>query len=68
LENRLTEVRKKRKITQEELAALLDVSRQTISSIENGRYNPSLVLASKIARFFGMTVEEMFIYREKDTM
>ncbi|HHY14914.1 MAG TPA: helix-turn-helix transcriptional regulator [Firmicutes bacterium] len=68
MENRLTEVRKKRKITQEELAALLDVSRQTISSIENGRYNPSLVLASKIARFFGMTVEEMFIYREKDTM
>ncbi len=68
MENRLTEVRKKRKITQEELAALLDVSRQTISSIENGRYNPSLVLAFKIARFFGMTVEEMFIYREKDTM
>ncbi len=51
MENRLTEVRKKRKITQEELAALLDVSRQTISSIENGRYNPSLVLAFKIARF-----------------
>jgi len=49
---------------QDELAKALKVSRQTISSLENGRYNPSIVLAHKIAAFFGMTIEEVFIFEE----
>ena len=44
----------------------MKVSRQTISSLENGRYNPSILLAMKLARFFGVTVEEMFIYEEEE--
>jgi putative transcriptional regulator len=66
LKNRLEEIRKQRGIKQEELADALEVSRQTIGSLENGRYNPSITLAFKIARFFGMTIEEIFIY-EDDT-
>jgi len=62
MRNRLEEIRKQRNIKQEELAAALEVSRQTIGSLENGRYNPSIILAIKIARYFGMTVEEIFIY------
>ena len=57
-------MRKQRGIKQEELAEKLEVSRQTIGSLENGRYNPSIILAIKIARFFGMSVEEIFIYEE----
>ena len=64
LDNRLAEIRRARGITQEELADVLEVSRQTISSIENGRYNPSIVLAFRIARYFRMTIEEIFIYHE----
>jgi putative transcriptional regulator len=60
--NRVEEIRKQRGITQEELAEALEVSRQTISSIENGRYNPSIILAFKIARYFGMPIEEIFIF------
>ena len=60
--NRVEEIRKQRGITQEELAEALEVSRQTISSIENGRYNPSIILAFKIARYFGMLIEEIFIF------
>jgi len=66
MENRLEEIRKMRGITQEKMAADLKVSRQTIGSLENGRYNPSILLAFKIARYFGMNVEEIFIYREED--
>ena len=62
--NRLEEIRKKRGIKQEELASALEVSRQTISSLENGRYNPSILLAFKIARYFGMSIEKIFIYEE----
>lgn len=62
MKNRLEEIRKRRGITQEELAAVLEVSRQTIGSLENGRYNPSIMLAFKIARFFDMSIEEIFIY------
>jgi putative transcriptional regulator len=62
--NRLEQIRKKHGIRQEELAAALEVSRQTIGSIENGRYNPSITLAYKIARYFEMTIEEMFIFEE----
>ena len=65
MKNRLEELRKQRGIRQEELAAVLEVSRQTIGSLENGRYNPSILLAFKIARYFGVGVEEIFIYEEE---
>lgn len=64
MKNRLEELRKNRGIKQEELASALEVSRQTIGSLENGRYNPSILLAFKIANFFGMSIEEIFIYEE----
>ena len=66
MKNKLEAIRKQQGLRQEELAAALAVSRQTISSLENGRYNPSLILALKIARFFGLTVEEIFIYEEEE--
>lgn len=65
MENRLEEIRKQREITQEELANVLEVSRQTISSLEKGRYNPSIILAFKIARYFDMAIEDIFIYEEE---
>lgn len=61
MKNLLEQLRKERKISQEELAQALEVSRQTVSSIENGRYNPSILLAFKIARYFGRSIEEIFI-------
>jgi putative transcriptional regulator len=64
VKNRLEEFRKLRGIRQEDLAADLEVSRQTIGSLENGRYNPSIILAILIARYFGVPVEEMFIYED----
>lgn len=66
MKNRLEELRKQRGIRQEELAAALEVSRQTIGSLENGRYNPSILLAFKIARYFGVGIEEIFIYEEEE--
>jgi len=65
LKNRLEEIRKMRGIKQEDLALALEVSRQTIGSLENGRYNPSILLAFKIAHYFNMTIEEIFIYEEE---
>ncbi|WP_297424455.1 helix-turn-helix transcriptional regulator [Clostridium sp.] len=65
MKNRLEEIRKKRGINQEDLASALQVSRQTIGSLENGRYNPSIILAFKIARYFDMKIEEIFIYEEE---
>ncbi len=65
MKNRLEEIRKERGIKQEELAQAMGVSRQTIGSLENGRYNPSITLAIKLARYFGMTVEDIFIYEEE---
>lgn len=65
MKNRLEEIRKERGIKQEELAAELEVSRQTISSLEKGRYNPSIILAFKIARYFEKSIEEIFIYEEE---
>jgi len=62
--NRVAEIRKAKGITQEQLAEELQVSRQTIGSIENGRYNPSLTLAFKIAKLFAMPIEEIFIFEE----
>lgn len=66
MKNRLEELRVQRGIKQEELAAVLKVSRQTISSLENGRYNPSIQLAFRLARYFGLSVEEIFIYEEEE--
>lgn len=65
MKNKLEQIRKYRGITQEELANILEVSRQTVNSLENGRYNPSIVLAFKIAKFFGLQIEEIFIYEEE---
>jgi len=64
MKNRLEELRKKSGITQEILADRLEVSRQTINSLENGRYNPSIQLAFKLARFFNVPIEDLFIYEE----
>jgi len=64
MKNNLEKIRKAHQISQGELAKTLRVSRQTIGSLENGRYNPSILLAFKLARYFGVTIEEMFIYEE----
>ena len=66
MKNRLEELRRERGINQDELARALRVSRQTIGSLENGRYNPSITLAFKIARYFGLSIEEVFIYEETE--
>ena len=65
MKNRLEELRKERGIKPEELAAALEVSRQTIGSLENGRYNPSITLAFKLARYFNLSIEDIFIYEEE---
>lgn len=66
MKNKIEEIRKERGILQEEFAKSMGVSRQTISSLENGRYNPSILLAHKIAKYFGMTIEEVFIFDEEE--
>ena len=66
MKNRIEEIRKNRGILQEELAKSMGVSRKTISSLENGRYNPSILLAHKIARFFDLRIEEVFIFEEEE--
>ena len=66
MKNRLEELRKQKGIKQEELANALEVSRQTIGSLENGRYNPSIQLAFKIAHYFHMRIEDIFIYEEEE--
>ncbi|WP_311376780.1 helix-turn-helix transcriptional regulator [Anaerococcus lactolyticus] len=66
MKNRLEEIRKQKGITQEELAKILEVSRQTVGSLENGRYNPSIILAFKIARYFEIAIEDIFIYEEEN--
>ncbi len=65
MKNRIEEIRNEKGIKQEDFAKLMGVSRQTISSLENGRYNPSILLAHKIAAYFGMTIEEVFIFGEE---
>ena len=65
MKNRLEELRKQNGITQEELADALSVSRQTIGSLENGRYNPSILLAFKLAHYFHVTIEDIFIDSEE---
>ena len=66
MKNRLEEIRKNCGMKQEDLASALEVSRQPIGSLENGRYNPSILLAFKIARYFGVTIEDIFIYEEEE--
>ena len=68
VKNRIEEIRKRRGIRQEEFAKVLGVSRQTISSLETGRYNPSIFLAHKIAKLFGMTIEEVFLFEEEESV
>ena len=65
MKNRIEEIRKERGIRQDEFAKSMGVSRQTISSLENGRYNPSIMLAYKIAKYFGMSIEDVFIFEEE---
>ncbi|MBQ2700801.1 MAG: helix-turn-helix transcriptional regulator [Clostridia bacterium] len=65
MKNRIEALRRERGVLQEDLAKALQVSRQTISSLENGRYNPSILLAHKIARYFAMTIEDIFIFEEE---
>ena len=65
MENNIEAISKEQGILQEEFAKAMGVSRQTISSLENGRYNPSIGLAHKIAKFFGMTIEEVFVFEEE---
>jgi len=66
LTNRIAELRKARKLSQAELAQALEVTRQTIISLESGRYNASLALAHRIARYFGLTIEEVFLFEEEN--
>ena len=65
MKNRLEEIRREHGLKQEELADILEVSRQTVGSLENGRYNPSIILAFKIARYFHRNIEDIFIYEEE---
>ena len=66
MKNNLEELRKQKGLNQEELAEILKVSRQTISWRENGRYNPSIILAFKISRYFKKSIEDIFIYEEDE--
>ena len=66
MENRIEELRKQRNYTQQALGDLLGVSRQTIISLERGRYNPSLSLAHAIAKVFDLTIEDIFVFKENE--
>ncbi len=66
MENRLRELRESRSMTQEDLASLVSVSRQTIISLEKGKYNPSITLAHNLARVFHLNIEEVFIFEESE--
>ncbi len=66
MKNRIQELRRERKIRQEDLAEAVGVTRQTIISLENGRYNASLVLAHRLARYFDMQIEDVFLFDEEE--
>lgn len=66
MQTRIQELRKLKKVTQNELADAVNVTRQTIISLEGGRYNASLILAHKIAQFFEVSIEEIFIFDQED--
>ena len=65
MKNNIRDLRKERRISQEELAVAVSVTKQTIISLENGKYNASLMLAYEIAKYFGKTIEEVFIFEEE---
>lgn len=65
MNNRVKEIRKQKGIKQDEFARALGVSRQTVSSIETGRFDPSIMLAYKIAKIFGLSIEEVFIFEDE---
>lgn len=65
MNNKIRELRKEKNVTQDELASTVGVTRQTIISLENGKYNASLQLAHKISSFFGMSIEDVFIFEEE---
>ena len=67
MENRIAALRKERRISQAELAEAVSVTRQTIISLENGRYNASLLLAHKLAKYFGTTIEDIFLFEEEES-
>ena len=67
MKNRIAQLRKERRMSQAELAEAVDVTRQTIISLESGRYNASLLLAHKIAKYFGSSIEEIFLFEEEET-
>jgi putative transcriptional regulator len=64
LKNKIEELRNLQNLTQEDFENLMQVSRQTISSLENGKYNPSIFLAYKISKFFNLSIEDVFIFEE----
>ena len=64
MQNRIKEYRKQQKITQDDLAKAVDVTRQSIISLENGKYDASLKLAHRIAKYFSVSIEELFIFEE----
>ncbi len=66
MNNNIKRLRKEKHITQDDFAGAVGVTRQTIISLENGRYNPSLILAFKIAKYFGMKIEDIFIWDEEE--
>jgi len=65
LENRIKDLRKEQSVTQQDLADAVGVTRQTIISLENGKYNASIQLAHKIAKYFSLTIEQVFIFEEE---
>ena len=65
MENRIAALRRERRISQAELAEAVSVTRQTIISLENGRYNASLLLAHKLAKYFGTAIEDIFLFEEE---
>ena len=65
MKNKIRELRKENKVTQDDLALAVGVTRQTIISLENGKYNASLQLAYKISQYFGMRIEDIFIFEEE---
>ena len=67
MENRIAALRRERRISQAELAEAVAVTRQTIISLESGRYNASLLLAHKIAKSFGTTIEDIFLFEEEES-